>query len=321
MTSELVQQAIDFLTPRIRRTPVDLSSALSKIAGVPVWLKLEFLQITGSFKLRGAYFRMSRLTEEQRRGGIYTCSAGNHGKAIAYAARELGVPATICVPSSVDESKYRGMIDLGAEVRVSAFAGYDDTEDWAIEEAARAGKPFLSAFDDPAVMAGSGGSLAGEILEQVPGARTFVIPTGGGGLVAGFAFHALDRLRDARIVCCQHELSPGLQRSVEAGHAVTRLPAVETSAGGIEGGFGRGPFEVLKPFFASSQLSIAHVSEKEIESAVRWMLATHQYLIEPSSAAALAAVLERRAATPSETVIVLTGRNVGIKVIERILRG
>ena len=312
LTDSLIQEAIAFLAPRIRRTPLEISPGLSKMAGVPVWMKLEFLQITGSFKLRGAWFRMSRLSEEERRSGIFTCSAGNHGKAIAYAAREMKVHATICVPSSVDESKYRGMIDLGAEVRISQFPGYDDTEDWAIAEAAREGKPFLSAFDDYAVMAGSGGTLAHEILEELPEARTFVIPTGGGGLAAGIAFYA----SQCRIVCAQHELSPGLQLSLERGAAVTRLSAAETSAGGIEGGLGRLPFEIL----AKKVPAIAHLTEREIEDAVRWMLANHQYLIEPSSAAAVAAVLAGKVTLDSPTVIVLTGRNVGMKVIERILR-
>jgi threonine dehydratase len=316
LTDSLIQEAIAFLTPRIRRTPMELSPALSKLAGVPVWMKLEFLQRTGSFKLRGAWFRMSRLTAAERSSGVFTCSAGNHGKAIAYAAREMKVHATICVPSSVDESKYRGMIDLGAEVRISDFPGYDDTEDWAIAEAAREGKPFLSAFDDYAVMAGSGGTLAHEILEELPEARTFVIPTGGGGLAAGMAFYAMSCQDGVRIVCAQHELSPGLARSIERGQAVTRLPAAETSAGGIEGGLGRLPFEIL----ATKVSAIAHLSEREIEDAVRWMLANHQYLIEPSSAAAVAAVLAGKVTLDSPTVIVLTGRNVGMKVIERILR-
>jgi threonine dehydratase len=316
LTNSLIQEAIAFLTPRVRRTPLELSTPLSKIAGAPVWMKQEFLQITGSFKLRGAWFRMSLLSAEERTTGILTCSAGNHGKGIAYAAREMGVHATICVPSSVDESKYRGMIELGAEVRVSTFPGYDDTEDWALAEAAREGKPFLSAFDDYAVMAGNGGTLAHEILEELPDARTFVIPTGSGGLASGFAFYALGRHADARIVCCQHELSPGLQRSLERGEAVTRLPAVETSAGGIEGGLGRRPFEIL----ATKVGAIAHLTEREIEEAFRWMLATHQYLIEPSSAVAVAAVLAGKVAVSGPTVIVLTGKNVGMKVIERILR-
>jgi threonine dehydratase len=133
MLSEgLVQEAIAFLRGRIRRTPMELSPALSAIVGVPVWLKLEFLQITGSFKLRGALFKMARLTETERRRGFVTSSAGNHGKAVAYAATQMGVHTVVCVPKNVDEAKHRGILDLGADVRLSPFAGYDKTEDWAM---------------------------------------------------------------------------------------------------------------------------------------------------------------------------------------------
>ncbi len=316
LTAALIDEAIEFLRGRVRRTPMEFSPALSKIAGVNVALKLESLQLTGSFKIRGAWFRMSRLTAAEKASGVLTCSAGNHGKGVAYAARELGMKVTICVPSSIDEAKYRGMIDLGAEVRVSRFPGYDETEDWALSEAAREGRPFLSAFDDHAVMAGNGGSLAAECLEEAPCTRNFIMPAGGGGLPAGFAFHAMANRPDSRIICCQHERSPGLQRSLDAGHAVTRLPAIETSAGGIEGGFGRLPFEVVKTRVAR----VAHVSEAEIEKAVRWMLAEHQYLIQPSAAPPLAAVLEGKGGELSApAVVVITGRNVSLKAIERIL--
>ena len=113
-----IEDAAKFLCGRIRRTLVEASPALSGKLGVPVWLKLESLQVTGSFKVRGALFRLSRLTEAERRAGIVTCSAGNHGKACAYAGRELGVRATIYVPSTVGQAKYQGMISLGAEVVV-----------------------------------------------------------------------------------------------------------------------------------------------------------------------------------------------------------
>ena len=316
LTTALIEEAIEFLRPRIRATPVELSPALTKHCGVPVWLKLECLQITGSFKIRGALFRMSRLTDDERRSGILTCSAGNHGKAIACAAKEMGIAATICVPSSVDQAKYRGMMELGAEVRVSEFAGYDETEDWAIAEAEREGKPFLSAFDDFAVIAANGGSLAAEVMDAVPDARTFVMPAGGGGLAAGFAFHATNRSKQNRIICCQHRESPGLSLSMKAGRAITRLPAIETAAGGIEGGFGKLPFEILRPRLGG----VAEVSEAQIEDGVRWMFDHHQLVIEPSAAAAIAAVLaysEKMIETP--TVVVLTGRNVSRKVLERIL--
>src|SRR5215467_10030848 len=162
----LVEQARACLAGRIRRTPLEESPALSKILGVPVRLKLESLQATGSFKVRGAIFRLSLLTDQEKRTGIATCSAGNHGKGVAYAARSLGLVPRIYVPSSVDESKYRAMVSLGAEVLRSEFPGYDETEQWALSEARREGRIWISAFDDPAVMAGNGGTLALEILEE-----------------------------------------------------------------------------------------------------------------------------------------------------------
>jgi len=320
LTEALIHEARTFLSGRIRRTPVELSPQLSAIVGVPVWLKLEFLQTTGSFKLRGALFRMSKLTEEERQFGFVTSSAGNHGKAVAYAAKQTGIPVVICVPSTVDEAKYRGIVELGADVRLSSFPGYDETEDWALAEAVRQGKPFLSPYDDDAILAAGGGSLAAEVFEDVPGARTFLIPTGGGGLAAGFAFHAMSQHADSRIICCQHELSPGLRRSIEADHAVKRLPAIQTSAGAIEGGFATLPFEVLRDRVGLRHVAVAHAAEDEIEAGVRWMFDNHQYLIEPASAAAVAVALANgRAAITSPAVILLTGRNVAAKVISRIL--
>jgi len=148
----LIEEAQAFLHDRIRRTPLEYSASLSSELGVPVWLKLESLQHTGSFKIRGALFRLAKLTDIERASGIVTCSAGNHGKGIAYAARQLGIQATIYVPTSVDSVKYEGMLALGAEVIKSEFPGYDETEAWAREEARRLNRPFISAFDDPYIM-------------------------------------------------------------------------------------------------------------------------------------------------------------------------
>jgi threonine dehydratase len=313
---DLIDQAARFLEGRVRRTPVELSPALSERAGVPVWLKLECLQATGSFKLRGALFRLSLLSEEEKRAGIATCSAGNHGKAVAYAAKALGLVPRIAVPSSVDESKYRAMVALGAEVIRSRFSGYDDTEVWAMEEAAKAGRVWISAFDDEAVMAGNGGSLAMEILEQLAGTRSFVLPVGGGGMAAGLAFTVKARLPDAKIVGCNHELSPALAQSLERGEAVTRLPAVETTAGGIEGGIGRKCFEVLR----SRVDRVALVSEAELFEAVRFVFDAHQYVIETSAAAGAAACLTGKAGKlDGPAVVVLTGRNVSRETLRRVL--
>jgi threonine dehydratase len=249
-----------------------------------------------------------------------TSSAGNHGKAVAYAAKQLGLRAVVCVPSSVDEAKHRGIVELGADVRVAPFPGYDRTEDWAMAEAARDGLPFISPYDDGEIIAAGGGSLAVEVFEDVPDARTFLIPTGGGGLAAGFAFEALSHHADSRIICCQHERSPGMLRSIEAGRAVSGLPAIETSAGAIEGGVARLPFEILRDQVGLEHVSVALVNESEIEGAVRWMLDTHQYLIEPASAAAVAALKNGSTTITRAAVIILTGRNVSTRVIAKLLR-
>ncbi|HKF44514.1 MAG TPA: threonine/serine dehydratase [Thermoanaerobaculia bacterium] len=316
LSSAFIEEARAFLAGRIRRTPLEASPGLSSVLGAPVRLKLESLQLTGSFKIRGALFRLSLLTDSEKRAGIATCSAGNHGRGIAYAARSLGIVPRIYVPSSVDESKLRGMTDLGAEVVRSRWPGYDDTEQWAMEEAARSGKVWISAFDDEAIMAGNGGTLALEILEDAPDTRGFVLPVGGGGMSAGLAFTVKERFPDAVIVGCNHEKSPALALSRERGEAVTRLPAIETTAGGIEGGIGAKPFEVLR----TRVDRVALVSEKEILDAVRWTFANHQYAIEPSSAAAVAACLTGKAGRFDRPVaVVLSGRNVSLSTFSRIL--
>ena len=313
----LIEEARAFLAGRIRRTPVEESPALSAVLGAPAWFKLESLQTTGSFKIRGALFRLSRLTPDEKRAGIATCSAGNHGKGVARAARSLGLVPTIFVPSGVDESKLRAMVEDGAEVVRSEFPGYDDTEQWAMAEAERSGKAWISAFDDEAIMAGNGGSLALEILEDVPDARGFVLPVGGGGMSAGLAFAVKEKIPGTAVVGCNHERSPALALSLERGHAVTRLPAAETVAGGIEGGIGRKTFEILRTRIDR----VALVSEEEIFAGVRWMLENHQHLIEPSAAAAVAACLTGKAGRfESPVVVVISGRNVSLETLKKILR-
>lgn len=303
---DLIVEAGNFLEGKVRRTPVEYSAELSEIVGAPVWLKLESLQLTGSFKIRGAMFAISKLNEP-----VVTCSAGNHGKAVAFVAKG----STICVPRSVDRSKLDAMIKMGADVRVSEFDGYDETQDWAMEIAAREKKYFLSPFDDDAVMAANGGTVAMEVLEDAPEARTFVLPVGGGGLSAGFAVWAKHVLIDAKIVGCQHVLSPALRMSLDAGHAITRLPAVETFAGGVEGGIGARTFPVLQPLVDD----VALVSEEEILDGVRWMVRHHQYLIEPTAAVTIAACLSGQIKAKEPTVVVVSGRNVSAETVKKIL--
>ncbi|HEY1435118.1 MAG TPA: pyridoxal-phosphate dependent enzyme, partial [Thermoanaerobaculia bacterium] len=300
----------------IRRTPTEVSLALSDTAGVPVFLKLESLQLTGSFKIRGAFFVLSRLGADERRRGIVTCSAGNHGKAVAYVARELGIPAEIHVPRGVDESKYQGMLALGACVLRSDLDGFDDTEKLARAAAERSGRPFLTAFDDPLVLAANGGTLAAEVLEDCPEGREFLLPVGGAGLAGGFAYYAKTALPGCRIIGCQHALSPALALSLERGEAVLTLPPVATTAGGLEGGIGKTGFDVLRPRCDG----VALITEDEIFDAVRFMLDRHQHLIEPSSAVTVAAILAGKAGRfGAAAVAVISGRNVALPTVRRIL--
>ncbi len=309
LSLDLIAEACAFLEGRIRRTPLEPAPELAE---VPVWLKLECLQVTGSFKVRGALFALSKWGVP----AVATCSAGNHGKGVAYAAGQLGLAATIYVPRSVDEAKYRAMVGLGATVIRSAFDGYDDTEAWAREEAARAGLPFLSAFDDACIMAGNGGSLAAEVLEALPEAQAFILPVGGGGLAAGFARYVKTHRPAAQIIACQHEGCPALPLSLARGAAVTRMPALDTLAGGLEGGLGVHTFAELRDRVDHVSL----VSEAALCEGVRWMLDHHQYLIEPSAAVTVAACLS--GALPSlhgPAVVVLSGRNVSLSTLRRVL--
>ncbi len=312
----LVLEARRVLEGRIRRTPVEHSPELSERAGAPVFLKLENLQLTGSFKIRGAFFVLSRLDGEARGRGVVTCSAGNHGKAVAHVARDLGISAEIHVPRSVDESKHRAIVALGARVVRSEHDGFDETERLARAAAERSGRPFLTAFDDEAILAANGGTLAAEVLEDCPEARAFLVPVGGAGLAGGFAFYAKTALPEAAIVGCQHALSPALALSLERGEAVLTLPPVATTAGGLEGGIGRTGFSYLKDRLAGVALS----TEEEIFDAVRFLLDRHQYLVEPSAAVTVAALLTGKAGRIEGPVVaVLSGRNVALPTLRRIL--
>ena len=216
LTLDLIYEAASQIGGRIYQTPVEESHVLSELMGVPVWLKLENTQVTGSFKARGALFS---LIQAQKRGQnhVATCSAGNHGKGVAWAASVLRMEATIFVPASVDPVKVNGIRKHGANVHISAFDGYDETEAWAKLEAERLGLPFISAFDDFDVMAGNGGTLALEILNQVPGVQSVVLPVGGGGMASGVSF-VLKEQSNAQLVVCQHQESAAFYHSVQKGY-------------------------------------------------------------------------------------------------------
>jgi len=315
LSLELISEAAASIRKSVRMTPVEESAVLSKILGVPVWLKLENVQVTGSFKARGALFSLMK-AQESGMNHVATCSAGNHGKGVAWAARLLGMTATIFVPSGVDSTKYEGMQRMGAEVRKSDFAGYDATEAWAKSECKRLQMPFISAYDDYNVMAANGGSMAMEVLEQVPDLSALVVPVGGGGMASGAAFYMREVRPQCHIIACQHEGSPAFLRSVEAGRPILEMPPIETLASGLEGGFGEKTYEVLKDRHHSIRL----VNEQQIRSAMVWAIGEHQWILEGSAAVTIAACMQPDFPKPKgPIVLVLSGRNVSASIIANVL--
>ncbi len=317
LSLDLIHDANSFLQGKIRYTPLEFSPKLSDRLNVPIFLKLESFQLTGSFKIRGASFKLAQLTPKQCEQGIVTCSAGNHGLGVAYAAKKLGINVTIYVPQNVDQTKFEGMLGLGAKVTKSEFPGHDDVAELAHAYSAETGKPYIPSFDDYRIMAANGGTIATEILEDLPEARNFILPVGGGGLSAGFSFYVKAKLPKCKMIGCQLRDSPGLKLSLEQGQAVTKLPAIDTIAGGIEGGLGEMCFEILQ----DRMDHVALATEQDIIDGVKWMLENHQYLIEPSAAVTIATILNGTIGPlTGPTVILISGRNVSMKTINDIVK-
>ncbi|RMH19660.1 MAG: threonine/serine dehydratase, partial [Gemmatimonadetes bacterium] len=270
-------------------------------------LKLENLQATGSFKVRGAAARMARLTPDERAAGVIAVSSGNHGRAVAYVARREGVRAVVCVPEWVDPLKLAAMRAEGAEVRLAGTT-YDEAESVAREAAEREGAVWIDPFDDPWVMAGQG-TIGLELAEQAPDAAAVVVPLSGGGLVSGVAAalrEAWHRRADdgdgaeprpaPRVIAVSAERASVMLASVRAGRPVT-LPEEPTLAGALSGGIGA---DNRYTFRAVRELVDEHVTvtEEEIGRAMAFAASRMKLLVEGGGAVALAASMAGKLALP-----------------------
>ena len=283
-----------------------------RILDAPVWLKLENLQRTGSFKVRGATFRMLGLSRDEREAGVVTCSSGNHGRAVAWVAAALGVPATVCVPRWVDPVKLAAIRASGADAVVHGES-YDEADEEAYRLAEERGLTFVHPFDDPLVIEGQG-TVGVELLEDLPDLDTVVIPLSGGGLVAGIAL-AVKRVRpEARVVAVSAENAAVMLASVQAG-APLQLPEAPTLASALSGGIGlrnRHTFELVK------ELVDLHltVTEAEISEAMRYAAAALHLVVEGGGAVGLAAVRAGRLEGRGGPVaVVVSGGNVAVETL------
>ncbi|MDQ3811062.1 MAG: threonine/serine dehydratase [Chloroflexota bacterium] len=313
ITLEDVRAAAERIRPFVVRTPLERSARLSELRGQNVWLKFECFQRTGSFKLRGALNALLCLTEAERERGVLTVSAGNHGLGVASAAAQLGLRATVIVPETASTAKVEALRHSGAELLVRG-ASYDAAEAAGRALAAEHGSVFVSAYNDPRVVAG-GGTIALELFEDLPGTRTLVVPAGGGGLISGMgvASHGLDP--QATIYGAQPEASPALHAAQGAGRLI-KVDTDDSLADGLVGNVEAGSitFDLVQRHVRE----IVLVSEADIAAAMRLLLEEEHALVEGAGAVGVAALRRDLIdARDGPLVVVLTGRNVAASVLRQ----
>lgn len=309
-----IDEAAGVLSGVIRDIPVAGARWLSESVGGPVVLVPENLQRAGSFKIRGAYNHMSRLSPQERANGVVAASAGNHAQGVALAAQLLGIEATVFMPEGATIPKVQATKAYGAHVR-TAGATIDEALQAARAFAEQTGAVLIHPFDHRHVVAGQG-TLGLEILEKVPDVNTIVVCTGGGGLLAGVALAVKSRRPDVRIIGVQAEQAAAYPASLAAGHPV-RLARMTTMADGIAVGQ---PGEIPYSIVADLVDEIRVVSEEDISRAVLMLLERAKMLVEPAGAAATAAVMAAPSDFTPPVAVVLSGGNVDSLVLMRIIR-
>ena len=298
-------------------TPMEASHFLSEVVGQEVHLKAENLQRTGSYKIRGAYNRLSQLTAEERERGVVAASAGNHAQGVAFAARELGIRATIFMPIGVALPKLEATRGYGADVVLHGTV-FDETLLAAIEFGERTGAVMIPPYDHHDVIAGQG-TLAFEILEQVPEVENVIVPIGGGGLVAGvataFAQLAPELGRRVRVIGVQAEHAASYPPSLAAGEPVS-IAIAPTIADGISVGRpGTLNFEIVQ----RTVDEVITVTDDETAAALVVLLERAKLVVEPAGAVGVAAALAGRLHATGPTVLLLSGGNIDPMVMERIV--
>jgi threonine dehydratase len=309
-----VMAARERLRDAIYYSPCPHSVMLSALTGQQVYLKLENLQMTGSFKERGALNRIAMLTPEQAARGVIAASAGNHAQGVAYHATKRGIRAVIVMPLTTPLVKVTATRDFGAEVLLHG-ANYDEAYVEALRLCAEQDLTFIHPFDDPAVMAGQG-TIGLELLEQLPQLEAVVVPIGGGGLIGGIACAIKQSRPEVRIVGVQTSRLASMAAAVEAHHPVTIDPAT-TIADGIAV---RRAGDLTLPMVERYVDEIVLVDEDEIASAILMLLEREKTLAEGAGAAALAALLQHRTSLQgAHTAVLVCGGNIDVTLLSRII--
>jgi len=301
-----------------RKTPMIPSPWLSEYISSNVYLKLESLQETGSFKIRGATNKILNLPEEERSRGLITVSSGNHGRALSHVAHRLGIKAVVCLPETVPDGKREAIQNLGPETIVHGKT-FDETMAYAFHLQEEQGFVMVHAFDDPYVIAGQG-TIGLEMLDDFPDVDTVIVPLSAGGLLGGIAFTLKSIRPGIRTIGVSMERGPAMVESLKAGRVVD-IVEEPTLADALIGGIGRDnkyTFKMVQKYVDDTAL----VSEDEIAAAMTFALEKHHLVVEGGGAVGIAALLCGRVSGLGENVaVVVSGSNVDLSVLIQVAGG
>ena len=309
-----VEEARERIKQQIYLSPFAYSETVSRMTGSQVFFKLENLQLTGSFKERGALNRLLTLAPEDARRGVITASAGNHGMAVAFHCQRLNIAATIVMPVTAPLVKVTRVGQYGAQ---SVLHGddYDSALTEALRLSRQAGLTFISPFDDPLIVAGQG-TIGLELYEQNPDLGAVIVPVGGGGMIAGVALAIKTLSPKIRVIGVQAQAVPSMQAALEKGKPVQVPPATTIADGIAVRAVGATPFELVKRYVDE----IVTVSEGEIANAVLVLLEIEKTVAEGAAAAPLAALINKKVVLGNKNVgLIVSGGNIDMNLISRII--
>lgn len=294
--------------------PTDVIYAPKLKPGKELYLKTENLQVTGSFKVRGAYYKMSQLTEEERAHGVVACSAGNHAQGVALAAQRSGIKAIICLPDGAPISKVEATRSYGAEIRLVKGV-YDDAYQEALRLRDEEGYTFIHPFNDPEVIAGQG-TIALELCEQVPDLEMVIVPIGGGGLISGMAYTLKNLNPKVKVIGVQASGAPSMLNSIHDSH-IERLDSVFTIADGIAV---KEPGSLTYELCSEYVDEIVAVTDDEISAAILALMEQHKLVAEGAGAVAVAAAMfDKVDLAGKKTVCLLSGGNIDVTILSRVI--
>ena len=313
LTIDNVYRASNALKSVIRKTDVIYAPKLCE--GVDLYLKTENLQVTGSFKVRGAYYKMTRLSEEEKQRGVIACSAGNHAQGVALAAQKNGIKAVICLPDGAPISKVEATKSYGAEVCLVEGV-YDDAYNKALQLRDEKGYTFIHPFNDEDVIAGQG-TIALELAEQIPDLDAVLVPIGGGGLISGIAYTIKTLNPKVKVYGVQAAGAPSMKNAVEHGHIET-LTGVSTIADGIAV---KTPGEITYSLCNQYVDEIITVTDDEISAAILALMEQHKLVTEGAGAVPVAAAMFKKVDLKGKkAVCVLSGGNIDVTILSRVIK-